>query len=476
MKNMLRFAAAVLVASVIAIPASAQRGEADFTRFVAIGDSYGAGYESNGLNERHQAWSWPAVIARQVGYRLCTPTSAATEHCFAQPLVSYPGLQPELVLLDLTGNIGLAGGQGQALMTNFGRPYNNLAVPGANVADTLTATGAPAQGNPVATLVLRGLGTQVQQALVQNPTFIAIWIGGNDFLGAVTQGSPSRLTPLADFKTNYEKMLDTLIAGAPNAGIVVGNVPTNPLAVPYLTTVPRVLVNPATRQPVLGPDGQPIPLIADLGNGVIGPLPAGSLVVLPASAKIRTGFGIPEALRAIPQFAALPNLGRPLADTDVLTPTELTAVLTRVNEYNAVINAAATARNIPVADIKGLFDRVAVDPVTGAGGLQVGPLRITSAFVTGGFFSLDGVHLTDLGYMLFANEYIRTINDAWDVKIPVASITQLFANNGALFPETVNGQMVNDLETFSFDELTANAWGSLWKSKPARGRGRLVGH
>ena len=84
-----RFAAVLVVALLIAVPTFAARGRADFSRFVAIGDSYGAGVESNSLNVNHQPFSWPAVVARQVG--------ATT---FQQPLVSplYNG-QSEIDLL-----------------------------------------------------------------------------------------------------------------------------------------------------------------------------------------------------------------------------------------------------------------------------------------------------------------------------------------------------------------------------------------
>lgn len=462
-----KIVALVSILTLLAVPSFGARGSANFSKFVAIGDSYGAGFASNGLNERHQFWSWPAVVARQVGYRICTPNDTAASNCFSQPLVSYPGLPAELTLLNLQGGIGLAPGQGAALVSTWAAPYNNLAVPGANVADTLNATGASSQNNPIATLILRGLGTQVQQALAQRPTFIAIWIGGNDFLGAVTQGSPSRMTAAADFRTSYERLLDALIAGAPDAGMVVGNFPTNFAGVPFLTTVPRVLVNPATRQPILGPDGTPIPLIADLGNGNVGPLPAGSIVLLPASSKIATGFGIPQTLAQIPPFNQMPNVGRPLADTDVLTPAEITAIAARVNEYNTIVANAAAARNIPVADIRGLFNRLTP-------GMQLGPVFLTGSYISGGFFSLDGIHLTDLGYLLFANEYIKAINSEYDTEIPLAGISQLYSNNGAFFPE-VNGQSVTSIDALALTDAAADAIRAFWTPKTPR-RGRVATH
>src|SRR3712207_2873067 len=100
-KRLLNIATAVVVAVLIAMPGYAARGEADFSVFVALGDSYGAGFTGGSLNERHQVWSWPAVIARQVGLSLCTPGAAANAGCFAQPLVSFPGIGNELVLNSL---------------------------------------------------------------------------------------------------------------------------------------------------------------------------------------------------------------------------------------------------------------------------------------------------------------------------------------------------------------------------------------
>ncbi|HET7437471.1 MAG TPA: SGNH/GDSL hydrolase family protein [Thermoanaerobaculia bacterium] len=463
-------AAAVAVAALTAFPLfAAGRGSANFQNFVAIGDSYGAGYESGALNANHQVFSWPAIIARQVGLTLCEPTAVATTNCFAQPLVSGPN--NELTLRDLGGTITPSAGGGSPLMLTFGRPYNNLSIPGATVTDVITLTGKSTEG-AASQLVLRGLGTEVQLAAAQHPTFIAIWIGGNDLLGATAAGMPALLTPTDKFKASYEAMLDQLIAAAPSAGMVVGTLPTNAQAVPYVSTIPPFLVNGTA--PVLGPDGKPIYYVADLGGGNFGQLPAGSFVLLPALAKIRTGYGIPAALGQIPPFNQLPNVGKPLADSDVLTPTEAAAIVTRANEYNAVITAAAAARNIPVADIKGLFDRVVVNPATGAGGINVGPVRLTNAFVTGGFFSLDGVHLTDLGYILFANEYIKAINNGYNAGIPLASITQVFANNGAMFGHEDDSKF--NPGSFSITSSAAAQMKAVWSFASASRRFRAASH
>src|SRR5512132_800337 len=140
-KSVSRFAAVLAAVLLFAVPPFAARGKADFTRFVALGDSYGAGVESNSLNQNHQQYSWPAIIARQAG----APD-------FQQPLVSFPGISNELQLVDIISfppGIAPAPGTGQPVNLTLARPYNNLSIPGANVTDLTTLTGA--EQNPTST-------------------------------------------------------------------------------------------------------------------------------------------------------------------------------------------------------------------------------------------------------------------------------------------------------------------------------------
>lgn len=428
-RSFARIASVALAILVVAVPSFAAVGSANFKSLVAIGDSYGAGFESNSLNEHHSVYSWPAILAHQVGLSVCTVGSSATDVCFAQPIVSYPGIGPEMTLMDISTYppvIINAPGTGSPLNTTFGRPFNNLSIPGANVADTYTVTGTdavPSRGvQQLAKFILRGPVSEVDAALAQKPTFIAIWIGGNDFLGSATNGTVVGLTSVADFTTAYNAMLDKLSVSG--AGMVVGTLPTNPGAVPFFRTVPTVLINPATRTPVLGPTGAPITLIGQVdGTPPVGQLLPGSFVTLPAGSLIAQGFGIPSALKPIlDPTNKLPAFGTPLPDAVIVTPAEIATLTQRIADYNTAIIAAAAKRNIPVADIKGLFDRFAA-------GLSVGPFHLTSDYITGGIFSLDGIHLSDIGYTLFANEYIKAINSGYGTHIPLASVAQFMQNN-----------------------------------------------
>ncbi|MDB4927331.1 MAG: family lipolytic protein, partial [Mucilaginibacter sp.] len=52
-------------------------------------------------------------------------------------------------------------------------------------------------------------------------------------------------------------------------------------------------------------------------------------------------------------------------------------------------------------------------------------------YISGGIFSLDGVHLTPRGYSIVANQFITAINNQYNSTIPLANVS---AYNGVLFP------------------------------------------
>lgn len=478
MNRYVKHAAAVLIAVLVAVPMFAARGSANFSRLVILGDSTGAGFESSSLNERHQRWSVGAILARQVGIPLCAPGAAASANCFAQPLVSFPGLGPELLLNSLVPSpvIAPAPGQGAPLMNTFGRPFNNLSIPGATVGALLGLTGGetPAAGEPTAVsmarFILRNQGTAVSQAIALNPTFILVWIGNNDALNVAFSGNPATLTSATDFRTRYEALLNALVAGAPNAGMVVGTIPTSVL--PYLRLVPPMLVDPATGQPVPGPNGQPIFYIVADAAGNITQTTATTLIPLQTRAKLAQGYGLPPAFRNIPPFNALPHVGEPLSADDVITAEELATVVARIGEYNAIIRQLAAARDIPVADVGATWERL-------HNGVNLGPVTISGAPVSGGFYSLDFIHPTDLGYLLLTNTFIRTINSSYDAGVPVASITQLFEDNGAFFGDGTPGPRL----TFTTDDMGMTNAAlkqimQLWAKSATSGsrRFRAVGH
>src|SRR5258707_1925760 len=64
-------------------------GTADFTRYVAIGNSLTAGFQSNALSDRDQVYAYPNLIAQQV------------RADFQMPLMKDPGIGNRIRLKDL---------------------------------------------------------------------------------------------------------------------------------------------------------------------------------------------------------------------------------------------------------------------------------------------------------------------------------------------------------------------------------------
>lgn len=390
---------ASLLALALLVPAGAfaqsvDTGDANFTRYVAFGDSLTAGFASGSINEAFQRRSYPALIWRQA-------TNGAAG--FEQPLVSQPGLPGILELVSLVPvTIRPRAGTGQPINLNLARPYNNLAVPGADVLDLVTKTASTSASDPT-DLVLRRLGfTQLQQGLSLQPTFVTLWIGNNDALGAATSGivNDQTLTPLPVFEQAYR----TAAAAIAQVGarMAVANIP-DVTSIPYVTTVPRVVVNPQTSQPVLGPNGQPIPLI-----GPNGPLGAGDFVLLPATALLAQGFGLPPGIPGAN--------GQPLPDSAVLSANEVATIRARVNAFNNVIRTVANERNAAFVDANAELTQLATT------GVNIGGITYTGAFLTGGVFSYDGVHPNAFGYAFIANLFIEAINDRFNAEIPPVNL------------------------------------------------------
>lgn len=384
MRNRLQPALAVLLLAA-ALPARAQ---INLATYVAVGDSLTAGFESGSLVVTHQTTSFPALLARQAGI----PSSS-----FQQPTVSEPGVPAELTLVTLLPSPLIApksATSGSPTNSSLSRPYNNLGIPGATSTACLNTT-----SGGYFDLILRGQGTQIQQALNLRPTFVTLWIGPSDVLGAVINGQAIdgvTLTPVAAFAQNYQQIVNSL--RTTTAVIVAANIPDVTL-IPFATTIPRVVVNSAGI-PVLV-NGAPVPLI-----GPNGPLPPGTLVTLNAQPLIAQGVGIPTSLG---------GQGTPLPDQVILDPGEIATIREHIRINNLAISQICQAAGIPVLDAHAIYDEFAV------GGRVIGGIKFDNAILTGGIFSYDGIHPTDLGYAIIANDWINLLNSR-GASIPIIDL------------------------------------------------------
>ncbi len=418
----------LLVAAVaVATPALAQP---NFTRYVSVGDSLTAGFQSGGLLGTLTRNSYPALINRQ---------AVGSDSGFLQPIVSAPGIPSVNQLVSLVGPV-IAPPAGAGTLTNplLVRPYNNVAVPGANVRDVLmTSTGGLhdlvlQQFSPA----LRGR-TQLQQAVSLAPTFVTIWIGNNDALAAATTGrviDNVTLTTVDRFNADYRAVVGAL--AATGAQLAIANIP-DVTTIPFVNTVPRVVVNPATSQPVII-NGNTVPLI-----GPNGPLGAGDRVLLTATTELRMGKGIPVALG---------GSGQPLSDGVVLSAAEIATISARVAAFNGIIQTVANERNAAFVDANAILRRAAVS------GIPIGGITFTPAFLTGGIFSYDGVHPTTIGYSVLANAFLEAINARFGGNIePVDLSTYIFGGQSA----SLDLEATFDTELLFTEEARRNLFWSL---------------
>jgi hypothetical protein len=101
----------------------------------------------------------------------------------------------------------------------------------------------------------------------------------------------------------------------------------------------------------------------------------------------------------------------PIDDAGFLSAAEVVTVQAQVTAFNQVIAAQAKAANATLVDIYTLFNTVS------ANGLTINGYTGNSSFL-GGFFALDGIHPTNVGYAVIANTYIDTMNTTNNTKIP----------------------------------------------------------
>lgn len=431
-------------------------GTANFAKYVALGDSFAAGFSDGALFIEGQKGAYPNIMAQQFalvgGGDFTTPFMADNTGGL---LLGGNVVQGVRLYFTGTAPAPVAGAPTTEITNKLSGPFNNLGVPGAksfhllapgygNAAGVALGTASPYFSRFASTATT----TVLADALAQTPTFFSLWIGGNDVLGYALSGGDGTnpITPTATFEGAYNALASQLAAGGRKG--VVANIPyVNTL--PHFTTVPfnPVPLDAATAGQLNSAAGygaynagiaqafnflvgnnlitkanadaeilkRTITFKAGAANAVvilddkltdltkINPAlvsmrqaTAEDLLVLPASAFIGTTVG-GNAQR-------INGVSVPLADKWVLSKDEILELKTATDAYNGIISAAATANNLAIVDAKSLMTQLSTT------GITANNFKLTTAFAIGGAFSLDGFHPSPRGYALIANEFIKAIN------------------------------------------------------------------
>jgi lysophospholipase L1-like esterase len=274
------------------------------------------------------------------------------------------------------------------------------------------------------------------------PDLVTFWLGANDVLGfavgggliAATGNAP---TPSATFQFLYSQALDFLRNALPNAKIVVGNIP-NVTSVPFFTTVNPLLApnipsglaiyyqkhlttgssTASTRlteanAPLITLKGQAYAALLGHPTGQFWRDAAASLGA-PLSAVLAAQGATLDTTKP---FGLHPQ--NPWPDALILDADEIALATNAVNNFNSTIATVAAAHNAVVVDFNGFFNNIK------ANGIIIAGEKYTSDYISGNIFSLDGVHPSDRGYGIVANEYIKVINACFNMNIPLVDVNAL---------------------------------------------------
>jgi lysophospholipase L1-like esterase len=372
----------------------------NFSNTVFIGDSLTAGFQNGSLLDKQQPNGWANLVATQAKFAITLP------------LIAPPGAPAVLELV----SVGPPPVVQQSSGTTTGRDNANqqptdLAVPGHKLNDLINAapTAAPTSNEDIITDLVLGFPvgnnkSQMNEAIQLNPTTLFLWIGSDDALQADEAGTPSAMTPLTDFTTQYTQLIATLHTQT-KATLIIGNIP-DVTAIPYLTPADQVIADVAAQTGLS--DAQVAPLLGIQTGDLVNPT------------------GIQQAMADL-QVIKQGGAPTPLTDSGFLSTTEIAQVQQTVDAYNTVIAQQAAAVGALVVDIHSLFQNLAA-------GITINNYKATNTFL-GGLFSLDGEHPTNTGYALVANQFIDALNTSAKTSIPdvnvsaVASADPLFGPN-----------------------------------------------
>jgi len=379
-----------------------------FDRYVSMGNSLTAGVQSAGINDSTQSQSYAVLLAH------------AMRAPFFSPLMRRPGCPPPFTNVFTQARVGGGTPTTCALrvVPNPTPPYiSNTAVPSAEVIDGYSNLDTAANANALTSFFLGGL-TQAQMMERAHPTFVSVWLGNNDVLGAATAspnaGDSTKITSVANFQARYGALLDTIAQAGPRGVVLLGV--ANVTLVPYFSrgavywAIKNGLVPGAAFPPAFTVSNNcaPSTVLPGLGRGdsTLVPFPYGAALLQAASPP----NNLPRNLDCADTVAA------------VVVPSELVKLIGAMTAYNTYISSQATARGWAYLDVNVKLAQLAKDTA------QVRPFpyfpqgnagdTVAVRRPFGRAFSLDGIHASASTHRLLADTLRHVINSAYGTAIP----------------------------------------------------------
>ncbi|MFY0654232.1 MAG: hypothetical protein JXQ96_19500 [Cyclobacteriaceae bacterium] len=447
-------------------------GSADFSKYVAIGNSITAGLMDAALYTNGQNNSYPNLLANQMlpagggafnqpdinsvdGFNISLPQPGSP--IFGRLVLNVGAGAPEP---KLTGDLPSA-------YTGDKSALNNFAVPGARVVDMVTPAYvanplyARFASNPVG---LPSGSSILTDAATANGSFITYWMGQNDLLGYLLSGgtsddvtdnpaailNPSSLTDVTNFIGALGAVVATLSGGGTKDGAIANLVDAT--FTPFFRAVPynSIPLDQATADLLmLGPSGTGADGFAGFNAGLDQLVGLNAITAADAaSRKISFAAGVnavlieDDNLLDISVFnPALAGKGqmRQIKPGELLLLTSATVLNTSPagfpptalygisvplpDQYSLTADELAlhqsrlTAFNDVIAAQAAAFNLALVDTYSLFGGIALGGGFVTDAgvkldpdFLPNGIYSVDGIHPNPRGQAIVANAFIAAIN------------------------------------------------------------------
>ena len=425
----------------VAVYVDIDSGDADFERFVAVGASVTAGYTDNALFQAGQMNSYPNIMAGVMAHADGgTFTQPYTNDNVGGLLLFGNQIAGPRLFFNGAGPAPVSGSPTTEVSDIMSGPFSNLGIPGAQALHLLApGFGSMAgmmigQANPYYVRMASSEGASVVgDALMQAPTFVALWSGGNDALGFAVSGGTSALTAPAAFDFAFGTTMAMLASSG--AGGVVANIP-DVTSIAYLNTIPynsipldagtapmlngafatyngglqmvasfgfisaaeaaaRTIVFAAGMNAVTLEDDD-LTNLSFMGIPSYRMATANDKIVLTASTFLGTTVGGNPTL--------INGVSVPLANNWVLTESEVAEAQAAVNSFNGTIQGVTSQYGWALWDANAVLNQV-VGP-----GLPMDDFVMTGDLVFGGLFSLDGVHPTARGNAVIAKLMLEAID------------------------------------------------------------------
>ncbi|GAC1363240.1 MAG: SGNH/GDSL hydrolase family protein [Acidobacteriaceae bacterium] len=358
-----------------------------FSKVVFVGDSLTAGFQNGSLLDTQQPNGYANLIAIQANFAITLP------------LIEPPGVPPVLRLVSAGPPpvVASAAGVSPGRDNPTAQP-TDLAVPGHKLHDILNYAPPllPTSGEDLITQLVLGFPVgntkaQAAEAISLKPSTIILWAGNNDALVADETGMPSSMTSLSSFTADFTQLVAML--HATGANLIVANI-ADVTSIPYMTPSAILITE--------------IAAATKLSSTAV----ASGLGLHPGDLVNPQGLKDAEAqVKLVAQGGALTAL----PDADVLTVAEITTVQNTIAAYNQVIQLQAAAVGATLVDTHAYSATLTT-------GVSINGITANNTFL-GGLFSLDGIHPTNTGYALLANQFIAALNTRFSLSIPIVNVS-----------------------------------------------------